>query len=321
MAAELLVGLDRAPRHTHTYLWADYIELRCWLSLDGYFSLDDAEEALQESADYNAGNEDAAEAEAPEEWIDKMSGKWSACELALRRRAQVFGAAYPFRIAEDYRGIEKSLAGDSGDARWYRFLLVASALRYIPRHNATTMAFEEASLAVFRNLLPSGSEVHGFWPGAGRYPTGAPERVTQLAADLQGWPTFSDNAFKAGDRGDSGLDLVAWHPLWDQRNRIPVALAQCGCSSEEWKTKPMSTSRDKLNNLFSLSTSEWGRYYFMPHDMHGGGRRWTDGVDGDLPAVIVMDRLRILRAAQYFETPLPRSAEERVAEFDAQTFR
>lgn len=321
MPVEILSGLDRAPRRSDIYLWADYIELRCWLNPDGYFSLDDAEEALQESADYNAGNEDAVEPAAPEEWIDKMSGRWSACERALRRRAESFGAAYPFRLAEDYRGIEKSEVADHSDARWYRFLLIASALQYVSRHNATASAFEEASLAVFRNLLPHGSEVHGFWPGAGRYPLEAPARLTQLAADLRGKPAFSDNAFRAGDRGDSGLDLVAWHPLWDQRNRIPVALAQCGCSVEDWKTKPMSTSRDKLIPLLGLSTSEWGRYYFMPHDMHGGGERWADGTDGDLPAVIVMDRLRILRAAQQFATPLPQRALDRVAEFDAQTFR
>ncbi|PIV88556.1 MAG: hypothetical protein COW48_05360 [Hydrogenophilales bacterium CG17_big_fil_post_rev_8_21_14_2_50_63_12] len=321
MSADLFSGLDRAPSHSDIFLWADYIELRCWLNPDGYFSLDDAEEALQESADYNAGNEDAVEPPAPAVWIDKMAKRWSACELALRRRARHFGAAYPFQIADGYRGIEKAETPDHVDARWYRFLLVASALQYMPRINATTSAFEEASLAVFKNLLPQGSEVHGFWPGTGRYPPRAPDRITQLAADLRGRPMFSNNAFKAGDRGDSGLDLVAWHPLWDQRNRIPIALAQCGCSAEDWKTKPMSTSRDKLLPLLGLSTSEWGRYYFMPHDMHGGGGQWADGTDSDLPAVIVMDRLRILRAAQHFETQLPRSAEERVAEFDAQTFR
>jgi len=321
MPVELLNGLDRTPKRKDIFLWADYIELRCWLNPDGYFSLDDAEEALQESADYNAGNEDAIESSAPEEWIDKISRRWSDCEIAFRRRAQIFGDAYPFRLADDYRGIEKTIVPDTGDARWYRFLLVASALPYIPRIHSTTSAFEDASLAVFKNLLPLGSEVHDFSPGAGRYPAGAPERITQLANELRGKPLFSDNAFKAGDRGDCGLDLVAWHPLWDKRNRIPVALAQCGCSAEDWKTKPMSTSHDKLNPLLGLSTAEWGRYYFMPHDMHGGGTRWADGTDSDLPAVIVMDRLRILRAAQHFATPLPQSALDRVAEFDAQTFR
>lgn len=321
MPVKLLTGLDRAPRRSDIYLWSDYIELRCWLSPDGYFSLDGAEEALQESADYNAGNEDTVEADAPEEWFDKLAGRWSACEQAMQRRAQVFGNAYPFRIAENYRGIEKSEASDHANARWYRFLLVASALQYMSHHNATTSAFEEASLAIFKNLLPQGSEVHGFWPSAGRYPHGAPERVTHLASDLRGKPMFSDNAFKVGDRGDCGLDLVAWHPLWDERNRIPIALAQCGCSSEDWKTKPMSTSHGMLNPLIWLSTSEWGRYYFMPHDMHGGGSRWADGVDSDLPAVIVMDRLRILNAAQYFGVELPQSAADRVAEFDSQTFR
>lgn len=321
MPVELLAGLDRTPKRKDIYLWADYIELRCWLSPDSYFSLDAAEEALQESADYNAGNEDATDTTTPEVWVDNMSERWSACEFALRRRADIFGASYPFRIANDYRGIEKSEVPDRSDARWYRFLLLASALRYIRPINATTSAFEEATLAVFKKLLPQGSEVHGFWPGAGRYPANAPERIIQLAKELRGKPIFSDNAFKEGDRGDCGLDLVAWHPMWDQRDRIPVALAQCGCSVEDWKTKPMSTGRDKLSPLIWLSTSEWGRYYFMPHDMHGGGKRWADGVDSDLPAVIVMDRLRILRVVQQYEIPLPQSADDRVAEFDTQIFR
>lgn len=46
MVDELLRNLDKTPSKSSVYVWADYIELRCLLHPDRYFTLDGAEEAL-----------------------------------------------------------------------------------------------------------------------------------------------------------------------------------------------------------------------------------------------------------------------------------
>lgn len=58
MADDFLKSLDKIPSKNAAYLWADYVELRCLVHPDRYFSLDGAEEALQEAEDYSSDAEE-----------------------------------------------------------------------------------------------------------------------------------------------------------------------------------------------------------------------------------------------------------------------
>lgn len=316
MVDDFLSNLDKPPSRSSAFLWADYIELRCLIHPDRYFSLDGAEEALQEAEDYQA---DAEERQLTNNTVglDKLDRRWSECETIIARRAHLLGDDYPFELSSTFRGIELREDGDQDFRRWYRFLLLSSSLQYVPRHNAVTSAFELASLEIFKHLTPRGAEIHGFWPSNTRYPTGKPERLTKLSSDLRAIPLFANDSFKGNDRGDAGIDLVAWHPMGDERNRIPVALAQCGCSVEDWKTKPTSTGRDKLNSIIHLSTTDWSRFYFMPLDLCGPSGKWFDGTDGDLPAVIIVDRDRFMGLARSNALRLPAEATTLVGRLDS----
>ena len=171
---------------------------------DRYFSMDGAEEALQESEDYGADAEEP-QLTASNEGFDKLAVRWEECEQVLKQRMVAFGDAYPFKLGTEYRGIETLDGEDTPLRQWYRFLLLASALQYVPQHNELTSAFERASLAVFEMLSPKGAQVHGFWPGAHHYPNDKTKRLTKLAEDLRGTPTFPNNAFHDNDRGDAGV--------------------------------------------------------------------------------------------------------------------
>lgn len=209
-------------------------------------------------------------------------------------------------MSNEFRGIELKDDADTALRQWYRFLLLASALQYVPRYNALTSAFELASLSIFKVLSPPGSEVHGFWPGAHHYPNDKAGRLKKLAEDLRATAVFSDKAFNAGDKGDAGIDLIAWHPMGDRRDRIPVAIGQCGCSVEDWKTKPHSVGRNSLSLKIALGP-DWWQFYFMPLEMSGCTGDWADGT-GDIPSVIVVDRSRFISFARTHGIDLPTQA-------------
>ncbi len=305
MPAELLDKLDKTPSRSAAFLWADYIELRALVHPDKYFSLDGAEEALAEADDYSADAEEVG-LTASSDGLDKLESRWGECEQTLKRRAALFGDAYPFSLASEYRGLELKDDADNSLRTWYRFLLLASALQYVPNHNSLTSAFERASLSVFKLLTPQSSQVHGFWPGAHHYPNGKAERLTKLAEDLRAKPVFANNAFLPNDRGDAGIDLVAWHTLGDHRDRLPIAIGQCGCSVEDWKTKPNSVSRTALSSKVFIGP-DWLQFYFMPMDIHGPNGAWADGT-GDLPNVVVVDRARFINIARENSIALPGEA-------------
>lgn len=318
MSAELLSSLDKPPRSKANTIWADYIELRCLIHPDQYFSLDGAEEALHEADDYSADAEEQNQTNS-NEGLDKLEAKWADCEQIIQQRAQRLGEAYPFVLANGYRGIEVSTSADSPLRQWYRFLLLSASLQYVPAHNALTSAFEKASLNTFRHLQPAGSEVHGFWPGAHHYPDDKPGRLTKLAEDLRTTPIFADNAFHEGDRGDSGIDLVAWHPLGDTRDLIPISIGQCGCSVTDWRTKPLSVTPPNLSRKLHIPNAYWS-FYFMPLDMISPTGRWADG-SGELPSVIVIDRTRFIGLAGQVGIPLPEEATLQVARLDEFRYR
>lgn len=315
MTADFLGSLDKPPSKNAPYLWADYVELRCLVHPDHYFSLDGAEEALQEAEDYSSDAEEPY-LTSSNVGLDKLASRWGECERLLKNRESCFGDAYPFKVSDEFRGIELKDDADTALRQWYRFLLLASALQYVPRYNTLTSAFELASLSIFKLLSPPGAEVHGFWPGAHHYPNDKAGRLTKLAEDLRADAIFPDRAFKTGDRGDAGIDLIAWHPMGDNRNRIPVAIAQCGCSVEDWKTKPYSVGRSSLSQKIALGP-DWWQFYFMPLEMTGCTGDWADGT-GDLPAVIVVDRSRFINFARTHSIDLPTQAApllNRLAEF------
>ena len=161
--------------------------------------------------------------------------------------------------------------------------------------------FEECSLAVFTHLMPKGAEVHPAWASggaAGRYQGSLSDKYRAIARDIRAVPTFKDRDFKTGDHGDGGIDIVAWHPMGDIRDAIPSALAQCGCSREDWRRKHLEASPSKLRAKFN-PYHPWTTYYFMPIDL-----RWEDGDwanKSDFGDAIMVDRLRLVRLAKEFD--------------------
>jgi hypothetical protein len=315
----LLRDLGTPPKTGTSWLyrWADYAELRCLVHRDCRFSRDNFAEALQEAQDQNHDgeasaalddkDEDAAAElpapaeDGPAERDDRHEALAARCfQQQLALRAEVFGVDWPFTLSADTQELTLR-SGERTPAQWlYLQLLLSASLQYCNprRRRELTGPFEGVSLEVFKRLMPAGAEVHAF--GAthnSRYTGHLFDRLESLVRDLRGHLRLQREHFSTHDAGDGGVDLVAWHPMGDTRDRLPVALAQCGCTADGWPSKSAEASPDRLSGNLHLPSS-WATYYFMPLDLT---MSLNAGVDwqrkSDMSTAIVVDRLRMLRLA------------------------
>lgn len=318
------------PNGSDLYIWCDYIELRCLVDKDRRLSrgrmqelLDDTAQMYGEQTDADVVNPaDAAplpggDADDPDA-LDGVPhdgghiGTRDEMRVAgwfknLAFRSKTFGEAYPFKLSADGQELE-ALQVDSPLRVLYVQMLISASLRLVPktRHDELTESFEETSHEIFKQLMPMGWEVHRFGAkGASRYEGLLFEKLKALVKDLRGKLHLEAKDFKPNDRGDGGLDLVAWHPMaGDERDGLPVALAQCGCTSDgaEWSMKTLEASPARLRGHIHL-LHPWSTYYFMPHDLtEATGTRidWQHRLK--LTETIVIDRSRLIRLATLYGT-------------------
>lgn len=279
--------IDNPPDVSDIYTWADFLELRTLIHPDKCYSRGELASLLTRVA--STGRK-----------VGDPNEIWTNTKSFIRGRCVEFGAAYPFSLSADEDTIELHEGGLSHDQSFYLTLLICSSMAYLPSKGDIARAFEECSLAIFRCLMPTGSEVHPAWASGGvaaRYKGNLPEKYTAIANDIRATPTFKNRDFKKGDHGDGGIDIVAWHPMGDSRDAIPSALAQCGCSREDWRRKHLEASPAKLRAKLNPH-HPWATYYFLPIDL-----RWEDGDwanKSDFGDAVMVDRLRLVRLAGQF---------------------
>ncbi len=318
MTEPVLKDITSAPnagRH-ELYRWCDYIELRCLSHTDKRFSRDALVESLSESAEITSDEpEEDIESEDDEVEIvavsdsamvnDRNEQHADSCFKHLRWRASVFGDHWPFTLDEHAR--EVGIKSDLTDIhKFYISLLLSASLSYVPkkRWKGLTGLFEQASTEILMRLMPQGAEVHPF--GAAnttRYTGHLFDRLRKLAQDVRGTLDLKEEHFAPHDSGDSGLDIVAWHALGDDRKCIPAAFAQCGCTAHGWPDKMLQASPARLGGHLK-TLHPWATYYFMPLDLSteiDGKMDWQ--MLSDFSSAIVIDRLRFIRLTASFAIP------------------
>ncbi|MFZ1547274.1 MAG: hypothetical protein WAT12_09265 [Candidatus Nitrotoga sp.] len=332
MTEPVLKDITSAPnagRH-ELYRWCDYIEIRCLSHVDKRFSRDALVESLSESADItsdepeedieseNEDDEEEIEAVSDSAMVnDKNEQHSDSCFRHLRWRASAFGEHWPFTLDEHTREISIK-PGLTDIHKFYISLLLSSSLSYVPKNRwrGLTGLFEEASTEILRRLMPRGAEVRPFGAANTTHYTGHLfDRLTKLAQDVRGTLDLKKEHFAPHDSGDSGLDIVAWHGLGDERKCIPAAFAQCGCTASGWPDKMLQASPSHLGAHLK-TTHQWETYYFMPLDLSteiDGKMDWQ--MLSDFSSAIVIDRLRFIRlTASYTIPPTPITAAAYVSE-------
>ena len=302
----MLESLDTPPGKADQFLWTDFVELRALIHPDRCFSRGDFQSL--------GGRAKDASVDRPfseDENNDKSAyGRGAVIEKRWREiidfsciRTSDYGEAYPFNISDDGDTLELTLSErNSLGQRFYLSLLLASLLRHFPRKLMPEVGryFEESCLLIFSKLMPEGARIKKTWAGGGAeapYQGTLYEKMRQIAEDLRCPANFKARDFKRSDTGDGGIDLISWHPMADDRDGMPIAFAQCGCSTTDWTFKQLEASPTKHRRHFPV-IHPWATYYFLPVDLRHPDGGWAYA--SDIAEAIIVDRLRMIRlAAQY----------------------
>ncbi|MCT1588447.1 hypothetical protein [Morganella morganii] len=318
----MITNLDSMPSN-EPYLWADYVEILALINLDHSFSrgdlystlqaqpeaiLAEAEEAENESIDDTEDENDAnvrrrARRSVSRAYVDR---KWNFAINFVRQRIELFGDSYPFTLSDDNDTVEiRDITGLelSHLEKLYLALLICANIKYVQlgSRRQVTHSFELISLPIFESLMPNGSIIKACWAAGGQqapYTGTLFNKFTNIASDIRCSANFKARDFSRGNSGDGGLDIIAWHPMGDSRDAIPISFVQCGCSQEEWEAKQLEASPAMLYSKFPVA-HRWATYYFLPQDL-----RWIDGEwahKSKLGDAIFVDRLRLINLTRNAE--------------------
>jgi len=303
-------ALDVPPSGTDAFLWADFAEMRALIHPDQSFSHAD----LESISNRRQGMRDKSEEEDEDEGQDaggyrlksrgfNVKRRWMDITDSVGHRQLDFGDCYPFELSDDKDTILVRKKYMTKSEKIYLVLLVASSLRLVnhKRWDEITRAFEMFSFQIFSCLMPLGSEIRATWANGGLeapYKGSLYDKMLSICEDIRGKPNFEQRDFKRNDKGDGKIDLIAWHPMADTRDNIPIAFAQCGCSKDEWQFKQLEASPGKLASRLTVG-HDWATYYFLPLDL-----RWSDGdwaYKFHIGKAIIVDRLRLIRLGSQYK--------------------
>ena len=295
----MLQDIDVVPKGLDATYWADYIEFRALVNVDKNFTMAEFDTAFQG----NEGDTDSDDKSDPDKGRSRALNKWNnALNLCRQRQKFFLPRAYPFKIPSDENDIILLKERLTGSQKAYLFLLVCSSLKYInpSKTNIIAREFEKACLSIFKYCLPEGATVKGNWanpnPGEDCYTGTLPDKLKAIAKDIKcSGDAINEDDYDPRDTGDDGIDLVAWHGMYDDRPGIPIAVGQCGCSRTEWQFKQFEASWYRHKTTFPL-ISPWMNFYFCPLDLWKERGKWRKGAK--IKDAVFVDRYRILKIVQ-----------------------
>lgn len=293
-----------------TIHWADYIELICLANLDGEVSEYDVIDRFEERERdlYEGDPDDIDEMKSFEEEDGEIAtrraeidDKWKIRVedwfKVLSVRASLYGEDYPFVVSEKEIKIKDSL---SPRQKIYVYLLLCSNLYLVDKasQNVLANAFELISFDALKAILPPNAQIHLFgsnpYNRSGRYHSNLSfwERTNTLASDLFEHvnPKISESQYPKANKGDGGLDIVAWIPTGDKLPSMPIFFGQCACTTE-WISKQNDSAFPSWANRINLTTHTTN-IVFIPFCYRGADGSWFRVADIRLSFLI--DRKRIL---------------------------
>lgn len=260
------------PKVTDINAWADFVEIRCLMHPDGFYTLDalidealDAQEAGEEleldspsTADAgllpNDEYEDTPSNLEETRKRERLESKLRQAFTRIEARVLHFGGSYPFHLIEG-RILQKHSPLNASH-RLYISLLLSANLRLATPSVISRVGnmFERLCGPFFQMLIPPNSECHHFGAGAdneGRFSGGLKQKIETLCNLLETQKTVeSEQALPTS--GDGGLDWIAFYKFTDTPWRIPVFFAQCACGID-WEEKQDEASRLRWDSYMQLT--------------------------------------------------------------------
>jgi len=293
-----------------SFHWADHIELLCLANIDGEVSESDLiDRFIERERDLRQGDYDDIEyiqdfdieelsgptrrSEIPDHWRIDLSDWFKVLKL----RQQLYGDCYPFLILD--KEIKLKQQELSNIHKTYIYLLLCSNL-YLFNKSAIskfTSSFEFLSLNAIKGILPSHAitDIFGTNPyNKGKYGSNLNfwGKLNLLSREIDEpiSPHISKEDYTRLNRGDDGLDIVAWIPTGDNLSSKLIFLGQCACT-EEWISKQSDSSHSawssKINFINRISNT-----IFIPFCYRKADGNWFKS--GDIRESFLIDRKRIL---------------------------
>lgn len=306
MPDPLFLSLNVLPRHSYTFLWADYVELLCLSSKNGIISKGNLQAQQQEAEDLQA---DAGEDEqslldegsllidvdpnASEILDDHVATRWEDIKTRLYARSLSF-PGWPFELTGEV--LRKKFDAKNAEQRLYVSLLIASSLRlcHAKRSMEVTNAFEEISYHWLRRSVTELWQVRPFGarqtlPNA--YTGTLRAKLEALANDIDCTLVKPASDYDPSNTGDGGIDLVAWQNMGDSRGNMPVIFGQCACSPTDWESKQLDVT-PASTEAHIRPQHPGAAYCFVPHDLSLNDRRWDRSAH--IKRTVIVDRRRLL---------------------------
>lgn len=201
----------------------------------------------------------------------------------------------------------------------YIYLLLTLYAKYIEGGNDYRNFFEECCYHLAKRLFPEDSgwivkQTGAAAVGSNAYTGNNHKKLQGISTDLN----LSNRPPKriASSSGDSGIDLIAFHQLYDQRGCLPVVFMQCACSADidKLENKTWDACYTRLQSFLNLDIMhEW--FVFSPYD-------WFDSMQPNRFVVsnnhaVVFDRGRILKSIYKLgiQITLTQSISDQIKEF------
>lgn len=292
------MSLPQASKRLQKNVWADYIELLCLTNEDNEVSLSDlAETARLEDPDGpTRGAEGAGEDE------DRYYLEFLDFFKYLRMRSKILGEYYPFQFVDEDT---ITLCQDSitTQQKLYLFLLYASNLSQFAKNDRPrlTRNFEALSKDILSLVYPGFLvEIFGTASNPEDLFHGGKiiDRLEKLADSLHVELTKAarENEHYLSPGGDAGLDIIGFAQLEDVTASspfLPMFLAQCTCSVDEWKEKQHSIKYDEWITKLSPPPAHYSEYILVPFSLRGPNGKWAS-TELDQIVSIPIDRIRFL---------------------------
>lgn len=299
---EITVNISHRSPNDPLHEWGDIIELICLISKDGFISIAEIKDRIQDyPEEYQINSEDVGlsfdEDEKPygldiAEKEDKLELFVGECFEHLKIREQIFNkwGSYPFVIEND---VIRRREDRKPIHYFYLFLLLASTGYALHQtdHEAIAISFERISQEVTKNFLKGSAEVHIFGTSDNsRYKGNLLAKFQQLSQDLGlKLKTDLNRYINKFNKGDYGLDIVAWIPIDDSLYTLTI-FGQCACTPE-WVNKQFSISKDRWQNVFDFIATP-AKIIFIPFFFRKSETEWENPMD--IHDCITIDRLRAI---------------------------
>lgn len=235
----------------------------------------------------------------------------------FQQRQSDWQEIWPFELEVSQRGFcTITFDPEHEYAKVYTYFLLALYAKYIEPTNIANeyrSTFEFLCYELVKVLFPesSGWVVKQSGTGISGVNAYAGNKLEKLKAISKDLYLSAQEGRLLTTSGDGGIDLIAFHKLYDTRGKLPVIFMQCACSSDisEFEDKILEVAPARLKGLLNLDIAH-EFFLFSPYD-------WFDHLQRERFVVhnndaVIFDRTRILKTMHALEVPLTENLPEEI---------